>query len=54
MFTATGIGEDALKEAGRKVVRRAGKQVLLIASGGKLFAVANRCPHERLSLSEAR
>ncbi len=52
MFTATGIGESALKEIGRKVVRKAGKQVLLLASGGKLFAIANRCPHEGYPLSE--
>src|SRR6201995_4396333 len=52
MFTGTGISESALREAGRKVVRRAGKQVLLIASGGRLFAVANRCPHEGYPLSE--
>ena len=52
MFTATGIGEAALSAAGRKVVRRAGKQVLLIASEGRLFAIANRCPHEGYPLSE--
>jgi nitrite reductase/ring-hydroxylating ferredoxin subunit len=52
MFTATGIGEAALRAAGRKVVRRAGKQVLLIAADGKLFAIANRCPHEGYPLSE--
>jgi nitrite reductase/ring-hydroxylating ferredoxin subunit len=52
MFTGTGISESALREAGRKVVRRAGKQVLLIASGGRLFAIANRCPHEGYPLSE--
>ena len=52
MFTATGIGEDALRAAGRKVVRQGGKQVLLIASGGRLFAIANRCPHEGYPLSE--
>src|ERR1700759_889953 len=52
MFTATGLTESALHAAGRKVVRRDGKQVLLIASGGRLFAVANRCPHEGFPLSE--
>ncbi|HEY4942901.1 MAG TPA: Rieske (2Fe-2S) protein [Rhizomicrobium sp.] len=52
MFTGTGISESALKTLGRKVVRRAGKQVLLIASRGKLFAIANRCPHEGYPLSE--
>jgi nitrite reductase/ring-hydroxylating ferredoxin subunit len=54
MFTATGLSERALNDAGRKVVRRAGKQVLLIASGGRIFAVANRCPHEGFPLSEGR
>ncbi len=52
MLSATGIGEAALAEAGRKVVRRDGKQVLLIASGGRIFAIANRCPHEGYPLSE--
>ena len=52
MFTAIGVGESALKELGRKVVRRAGKQVLLIADGAQLFAIANRCPHEGYPLSE--
>jgi nitrite reductase/ring-hydroxylating ferredoxin subunit len=52
MFEATGIQADALKAIGRKVLRREGKQILLIASGGKIFAVANRCPHEGYPLSE--
>ena len=52
MFTATGVSDRELKEKGRKVVRRAGKQVLLIAADGKLFAIANRCPHEGYPLSE--
>ena len=52
MFTATGVTSDELKARGRKVVRRAGKQILLIASGGRIFAIANRCPHEGYPLSE--
>jgi nitrite reductase/ring-hydroxylating ferredoxin subunit len=52
MFTGTGISESALRAAGRKVVRRGGKQVLLIAAEGRLFAIANRCPHEGYPLSE--
>jgi nitrite reductase/ring-hydroxylating ferredoxin subunit len=52
MLTATGTTAKELKELGRKVVRRAGKQILLIASGGRLFAIANRCPHEGYPLSE--
>jgi len=52
MFTATGIRESDLRSAGRKVFRRAGKQVLLIAADGRLCAIANRCPHEGYPLSE--
>src|SRR3569832_1105561 len=52
MFVATGISAGALHEKGRKVFRHAGMQVLLIASGGEGFAVANRCPHEGYPLSE--
>ncbi len=52
MFTASGVSETELRAAGRKVVRRAGKQILLIASGETLFAIANRCPHEGYPLSE--
>lgn len=52
MFTATGVSAGELRDKGRKVVRRAGKQVLLLAADGKLFAIANRCPHEGYPLSE--
>jgi len=52
MFTATGVKEIELNARGRKVVRRAGKQVLLIAAEGRIFAIANRCPHEGYPLSE--
>ena len=52
MLTATATTVDDLKASGRKLVRRAGKQILLIATGGKIFAVANRCPHEGYPLSE--
>jgi nitrite reductase/ring-hydroxylating ferredoxin subunit len=52
MFAATGIADDTLKQAGRKLLRRDGKQVLLIAREGRLFAIANRCPHEGYPLSE--
>jgi nitrite reductase/ring-hydroxylating ferredoxin subunit len=52
MFTATGVRETELNDKGRKLVRRAGKQVLLLSTGGKHFAVANRCPHEGYPLSE--
>jgi nitrite reductase/ring-hydroxylating ferredoxin subunit len=52
MLTATGTTFDDLTARGRKVVRKAGKQILLIASGGHVFAIANRCPHEGYPLSE--
>src|SRR5512140_3442440 len=52
MLTATGVSAGELRDKGRKVVRRAGKQVLLLAADGKLFAIANRCPHEGYPLSE--
>ncbi|HZZ86702.1 MAG TPA: Rieske (2Fe-2S) protein [Caulobacteraceae bacterium] len=56
MLEATGLTRQELAEAGRKVVRRGARQVLLIAapgSGGeRIFAIANRCPHEGYPLSE--
>jgi nitrite reductase/ring-hydroxylating ferredoxin subunit len=52
MLTASGVTVDALNAKGRKVVRKAGKQILLIASGERIFAIANRCPHEGYPLSE--
>ncbi|HEY6578083.1 MAG TPA: Rieske (2Fe-2S) protein, partial [Rhizomicrobium sp.] len=48
----TGIAADALGRTGRKLLRRDGKQVLLVASAGRVFAIANRCPHEGYPLSE--
>jgi nitrite reductase/ring-hydroxylating ferredoxin subunit len=52
VFEAIGIGRQALERCGRKVVRRGGKQMLLIAAGGRVWAIANRCPHEGYPLSE--
>src|ERR1051326_4656274 len=52
MFSATGMTEADLRQRGRKVVRRAGKQILLVAAEGRVFAIANRCPHEGYPLSE--
>jgi nitrite reductase/ring-hydroxylating ferredoxin subunit len=52
MLTATGVARGAVEEAGKKVIRRAAKQVLLIAHEGEIFAIANRCPHEGYPLSE--
>jgi nitrite reductase/ring-hydroxylating ferredoxin subunit len=52
VLTATGIQRYSLGTEGRKVLRRGGKQVLLIAQGERVFAIANRCPHEGYPLSE--
>jgi nitrite reductase/ring-hydroxylating ferredoxin subunit len=52
MFAPAGIRESELKAKGRKVLRQAGKQILLIARDGRVFAIANRCPHEGYPLSE--
>jgi len=52
MFVASGVTRTELEREGRKLVRRNGKQVLLICSEGQFFAVANRCPHEGYPLSE--
>jgi nitrite reductase/ring-hydroxylating ferredoxin subunit len=52
IFTATRIAENDLRERGRKVVRVQGKQILLIAREARVFAIANRCPHEGYPLSE--
>ena len=51
-MTPTGITKAELERLGRKLVRLGGKQVLLIAHGGGVFAIANRCPHEGYPLSE--
>ncbi len=52
MFTGMGISTEDLKAKGRRLIRRDGKQILLIAQEGGLFAIANRCPHEGYPLSE--
>ena len=52
MLTATGLRRSELGAHGRKVVRSGGKQILVIAEQDRLFAVANRCPHEGYPLSE--
>src|ERR1700691_2141846 len=52
MFTSTGILRDELGREGRKLLRRDGRQVLLIATVERIFAIANRCPHEGYPLSE--
>ena len=52
MFTPTGIFRHELMTDGRRIVRSDGRQILLIASGDRIFAIANRCPHEGYPLSE--
>jgi len=52
MFTSTGISRGELMMDGMKLVRSGGRQILLIASGDRIFAIANRCPHEGYPLSE--
>jgi nitrite reductase/ring-hydroxylating ferredoxin subunit len=52
MFTATGLQRSELGTDGCQVVRCEGRQVLVIAQAGRLFAIANRCPHEGYPLSE--
>ncbi len=51
-MTPTGTTKTELERLGRKLFRPGGKQVLLIAHGGRVFAIANRCPHEGYPLSE--
>jgi nitrite reductase/ring-hydroxylating ferredoxin subunit len=41
-----------LKAKGKAVVRRAGRQILLLHNGADVFACASRCPHEGYPLSE--
>jgi nitrite reductase/ring-hydroxylating ferredoxin subunit len=52
VFTPTRVSEIALKAKGHKVVRRDGKQILLVARAEGVFAIANRCPHEGYPLSD--
>jgi nitrite reductase/ring-hydroxylating ferredoxin subunit len=52
MLTATGVSRAQLETEGRRLVRQDGRQVLLVAAGGRIFAIANRCPHEGYPLSE--
>jgi nitrite reductase/ring-hydroxylating ferredoxin subunit len=52
MFTASGVTRVELESKTCKLVRKAARQVLLISSEGRVFAIANRCPHEGYPLSE--
>jgi nitrite reductase/ring-hydroxylating ferredoxin subunit len=48
----TGLTRAELKEKGRKLLKKDGKQILLVFSEGRVYAIANRCPHEGYPLSE--
>jgi len=52
MLTATGLKRSELGGNGKRLVRHDGKQVLVVAQEGRVFAIANRCPHEGYPLSE--
>jgi nitrite reductase/ring-hydroxylating ferredoxin subunit len=52
MLTATGVARADLEAEGRRFVRHDGRQVLLVAEGGHIFAIANHCPHEGYPQSE--
>jgi nitrite reductase/ring-hydroxylating ferredoxin subunit len=52
MWTRTGLTQPELERKGRKVVRLSGRQILVVAQGGRMLAIANRCPHEGYPLSE--
>jgi nitrite reductase/ring-hydroxylating ferredoxin subunit len=43
-----------LKAKGKAVVRRAGRQILLLHNGAEVFACASRCPHEGYPLLEGQ
>ncbi len=51
-WAATGVARAELERLGRKLIRKGRKQVLLLAAEGRIFAIANRCPHEGYPLSE--
>jgi nitrite reductase/ring-hydroxylating ferredoxin subunit len=46
------IALAALRGRGKAVVRKGGRQILLIDAPGGVFACANRCPHQGFPLSE--
>lgn len=52
MLTPTGISREALARNGKKLFRSDGRQILVIVDNGRIFAIANRCPHEGYPLSE--
>lgn len=46
------IGLADLRAAGRKIVKLDGKQIVLFATGDRVLACNNRCPHEGFPLAE--
>jgi nitrite reductase/ring-hydroxylating ferredoxin subunit len=52
MFVDSGLKESEIFPGSHKVVRKNAKQVLVLAHDGRLYAIANRCPHEGYPLSE--
>lgn len=52
MWTDTGLSREDLVTERRKVWRHNGRQILLLVQNDRLFAIANRCPHEGYPLSE--
>jgi nitrite reductase/ring-hydroxylating ferredoxin subunit len=52
VLTETRLKRRELGSDGKKLVRHDGKQVLVIAQQGRVFAIANHCPHEGYPLSE--
>lgn len=51
-MTPTGLRRKDIEAEGRKVLRLNGRQILLLANGNAIYAIANRCPHEGYPLSE--
>lgn len=52
MFVSSGLKETDILSGQHKVLRKDGKQVLVLAHEGRVYALANRCPHEGYPLSE--
>jgi Rieske [2Fe-2S] domain len=52
MLSATGLRRSELASNSVRLVRHVGKQVLVIDHDNRLFAIANRCPHQGYPLSE--
>jgi nitrite reductase/ring-hydroxylating ferredoxin subunit len=52
MLSATGLRRSELASNSARIIRHEGKQVLVINHDNRLFAIANRCPHQGYPLSE--